>query len=133
MFIIGFVTAIGENGDCGGSSRRRRVFNGPMYYPICRTRGKAREARSRRTAHTIHKSAAAALPKEEPERRYRREKVRCPGEGIIPGMRFKAIAKRGRGGWKEDSGYHRRSLAENMKYRLKRLGIGCSRELSSVK
>jgi hypothetical protein len=28
----------------------------------------------------------------------------------------------GRDGWKDDSGYHRRSLAENMMYRLKQLG-----------
>jgi transposase len=33
-----------------------------------------------------------------------------------------AIADRGRDGWKEDSGYHRRSLAENMMFRLKQLG-----------
>ena len=32
------------------------------------------------------------------------------------------IADRGRDGWKEDSGYHRRSLAENMMFRLKQLG-----------
>lgn len=32
------------------------------------------------------------------------------------------IAAKGREGWKEDSGYHRRSLAENMMYRLKQLG-----------
>jgi transposase len=35
---------------------------------------------------------------------------------------LRAIAERGSEGWKEDSGYHRRSLAENMMYRLKRLG-----------
>jgi len=28
----------------------------------------------------------------------------------------------GRAGWKEASGYHRRSIAENMMYRLKQLG-----------
>ena len=33
-----------------------------------------------------------------------------------------AIAERGRDGWKGDSGYHRRSVAENMMYRLKQLG-----------
>ena len=32
------------------------------------------------------------------------------------------IETKGRAGWKEDSGYHRRSLAENMMYRLKQLG-----------
>jgi hypothetical protein len=31
------------------------------------------------------------------------------------------IAAKGRAGWKEDSGYHRRSIAENMMYRLKQL------------
>ena len=33
-----------------------------------------------------------------------------------------AIQSKGRAGWKEDSGYHRRSIAENMMYRLKQLG-----------
>ena len=32
------------------------------------------------------------------------------------------IEAKGRAGWKEDSGYHRRSIAENMMYRLKQLG-----------
>ena len=32
------------------------------------------------------------------------------------------IQSRGRAGWKEDSAYHRRSIAENMMYRLKQLG-----------
>lgn len=32
------------------------------------------------------------------------------------------IAAKGRGGWKEESGYHRRSISENMMYRLKQLG-----------
>ncbi|PKL74165.1 MAG: IS5/IS1182 family transposase, partial [Candidatus Melainabacteria bacterium HGW-Melainabacteria-1] len=32
------------------------------------------------------------------------------------------IEVKGRVGWKEDSGYHRRSIAENMMYRLKQLG-----------
>jgi len=32
------------------------------------------------------------------------------------------IAAKGREGWKEESGYHRRSLAENMMYRIKQLG-----------
>ena len=32
------------------------------------------------------------------------------------------IEAKGRDGWKEDSGYHRRSIAENMMYRLKQLG-----------
>ena len=32
------------------------------------------------------------------------------------------ITAKGREGWKEDSGYHRRSIAENMMYRLKQLG-----------
>ena len=32
------------------------------------------------------------------------------------------IGARGRAGWKEASGYHRRSIAENMMYRLKQLG-----------
>ena len=35
---------------------------------------------------------------------------------------LQAIADRGRDGWKDDSGYHRRSLAENMMFRLKQLG-----------
>lgn len=35
---------------------------------------------------------------------------------------LQAIAERGRDGWKDDSGYHRRSLAENMMFRLKQLG-----------
>lgn len=39
------------------------------------------------------------------------------------------IAAKGREGWKEESGYHRRSLAENMMFRLKQLGDRlCSRE-----
>ena len=33
-----------------------------------------------------------------------------------------AIQSKGRAGWKENSGYHRRSIAENMMYRLKQLG-----------
>ena len=32
------------------------------------------------------------------------------------------IEANGRAGWKEESGYHRRSIAENMMYRLKQLG-----------
>jgi len=32
------------------------------------------------------------------------------------------IAAKSRSGWKTDSGYHRRSIAENMRYRLKQLG-----------
>jgi len=32
------------------------------------------------------------------------------------------IAAKGREGWKEESGYHRRSLAENMMYRIKQPG-----------
>ena len=32
------------------------------------------------------------------------------------------IAARGRAGWTEASGYHGRSIAENMMYRLKQLG-----------
>lgn len=32
------------------------------------------------------------------------------------------IDAKGRDGWKDDSGYHRRSIAENMMYRLKQLG-----------
>jgi transposase len=40
-----------------------------------------------------------------------------PRDGIL-----KDIAAKGRDGWKDDSGYHRRSLAENMMYRLKQLG-----------
>jgi hypothetical protein len=32
------------------------------------------------------------------------------------------IAENGLDGWKNDSGYHRRSIAENMMYRLKQLG-----------
>jgi len=32
------------------------------------------------------------------------------------------MAARGRKGWQEESGYHRRSLAENMMYRLQQLG-----------
>ena len=32
------------------------------------------------------------------------------------------IATKGSRGWKEDAGYHRRSIAENMMYRLKQLG-----------
>lgn len=32
------------------------------------------------------------------------------------------IAAKGRTGWKKDAGYHRRSIAENMMYRLKQLG-----------
>ena len=35
---------------------------------------------------------------------------------------LQAIAERGRDGWKDDSCYHRRSLAENMMFRLKQLG-----------
>ena len=35
---------------------------------------------------------------------------------------LQAIAERGRDGWKDDSHYHRRSLAENMMFRLKQLG-----------
>lgn len=40
-----------------------------------------------------------------------------PRDGIL-----KEIEAKGRDGWKDDSGYHRRSLAENMMYRLKQLG-----------
>ena len=40
-----------------------------------------------------------------------------PRDAILAG-----IAAMGRAGWKEASGYHRRSLAENMMYRLKQLG-----------
>ena len=36
------------------------------------------------------------------------------------------IEAKGRAGWKEASGYHRRSIAENMMYRLKQLGIDSS-------
>ena len=32
------------------------------------------------------------------------------------------IETKGRAGWKDESGYHRRSIAENMMYRLKQLG-----------
>jgi len=32
------------------------------------------------------------------------------------------IEAKGLDGWKNDSGYHRRSIAENMMYRLKQLG-----------
>lgn len=32
------------------------------------------------------------------------------------------VAAKGSAGWKNDSGYHRRSLAENMLYQLKKLG-----------
>jgi transposase len=35
---------------------------------------------------------------------------------------LKDINAKGRDGWKDDSGYHRRSIAENMMYRLKQLG-----------
>jgi IS5 family transposase len=35
---------------------------------------------------------------------------------------LKEIEAKGRDGWKEDSGYHRRSLSENMMYRFKQLG-----------
>lgn len=52
-----------------------------------------------------------------------------PRDGAIPwgddhprDVILAAIAERGRDGWKDDSGYHRRSLAENMMYRLKQLG-----------
>ena len=40
-----------------------------------------------------------------------------PRDGIL-----KEIDAKGRDGWKNDSGYHRRSLAENRMYRLKQLG-----------
>lgn len=46
-----------------------------------------------------------------------------PRDGILA-----EIAIKGREGWKEESGYHRRSLAENMMFRLKQLGDRlCSR------
>ena len=35
---------------------------------------------------------------------------------------LKEINAKGRDGWKEDSGYHRRSLSENRMYRFKQLG-----------
>jgi hypothetical protein len=40
-----------------------------------------------------------------------------PRDGLL-----KEIDAKGRDGWKNESGYHRRSLAENMMYRLKQLG-----------
>ena len=52
-----------------------------------------------------------------------------PREGAVPWGEdhprdaiLSEIATKGRSGWKNDSGYHRRSLAENMMYRLKQLG-----------
>lgn len=52
-----------------------------------------------------------------------------PREGAVPWGEdhprdaiLAEIAAKGRSGWKKDSGYHRRSLAENMMYRLKQLG-----------
>ena len=52
-----------------------------------------------------------------------------PREGAVPWGEdhprdaiLNEIAAKGRSGWKNDSGYHRRSLAENMMYRLKQLG-----------
>ena len=52
-----------------------------------------------------------------------------PREGALPWgddhpreRILEAIAERGRDGWKDDSGYHRRSLAETMMFRLKQLG-----------
>jgi transposase len=52
-----------------------------------------------------------------------------PREGAVPWGEdhprdaiLSEIAAKGRSGWKNDSGYHRRSLAENMMYRLKQLG-----------
>jgi hypothetical protein len=52
-----------------------------------------------------------------------------PREGAMPwpentagaGWRNEAIAKGGRAGWKKCSGYHRRSLVENLMHRLKTL------------
>jgi len=35
---------------------------------------------------------------------------------------LQAIEAKGLAGWKNDSGYHRRSIAENMMFRLKQLG-----------
>jgi transposase len=53
----------------------------------------------------------------------------APREGAVPWGEdhprdaiLAEIATKGRSGWKNDSGYHRRSLAENMMYRLKQLG-----------
>jgi hypothetical protein len=52
-----------------------------------------------------------------------------PKEGAVPwaghhprNAILEAIEAHGRAGWKEDCGYHRRSIAENMMYRLKQLG-----------
>ena len=52
-----------------------------------------------------------------------------PREGAVPWGNdhprdaiLDEIAAKGRADWKKDSGYHRRSLAENMMYRLKQLG-----------
>ncbi len=46
---------------------------------------------------------------------------------------LQAIAERGRDGWKDDSHYHRRSLAENMMFRLKQLGERLFSRASSVR
>jgi hypothetical protein len=52
-----------------------------------------------------------------------------PREGAVPWGNdhprdaiLKEIDVKGSAGWKNDSGYHRRSLAENMMYRVKQLG-----------
>lgn len=52
-----------------------------------------------------------------------------PREGAVPwgdehprDALLKRIATRGQDGWKKESGYHRRSIAENMMFRLKQLG-----------
>ena len=60
------------------------------------------------------RGARAAIPP--------REGAVAWGDGHPRDAILEAIAERGRAGWKDDSGYHRRSLAENMMYRLKRLG-----------
>ena len=63
------------------------------------------------------------LPSGKPGRRFLPARGRHFGGNDHPRDAILAeMAARGRKGWQEESGYHRRSLAENMMYRLKQLG-----------
>ncbi|MEX3593066.1 MAG: IS5 family transposase, partial [Burkholderia sp.] len=70
-------------------------------------------------------AARSAIPSIPP-----REGAPFIGQRICPGAAWRngavdAIARDGRREWKQDSGYHRRSLAENAMYQFKTLTGNC--------
>ena len=72
---------------------------------------------------TIPQGRMPPLQAGNPRPRFHLATVRWNGETTIRVMLLLAeIAAKGRDGWKEASGYHRRSIAETMMYRLKQLG-----------